>query len=266
MNADHEIAVEIGGTPILLRTADASFREMLAGRYAGFIGSKQNSRFELNVNLSSSSANTASDEDVRVDVTDGVWQLRRGDFRAQWDPRLGRGDVRQAANPYSIDAVLRILHSLLLAQEGGFLLHAASAIRNGRAFLFSGVSGAGKTTSASLAPQDAKLLTDEISYVRKTTEGYTACGTPFTGELARVGENCSAPVKAVFLLAQGPVNRIDPVSTVEATRCLLRNTLFFAKDPDLVKLVFRTACEFVDKVPVQRLTFVPDSRVWDLIQ
>ena len=137
---------------------------------------------------------------------------------------------------------------------------------NGRAFLFSGVSGAGKTTIASLAPQDAKLLTDEISYVRKTTEGYTACGTPFTGELARVGENCSAPVKAVFLLAQGPVNRIDPVSTVEATRCLLRNTLFFAKDPDLVKLVFRTACEFVDKVPVQRLTFVPDSRVWDLIQ
>jgi hypothetical protein len=38
--------------------------------------------------------------------------------------------------------VLRIVHSLIQAQAGGFLLHSASAIRNGKAFLFSGISGA----------------------------------------------------------------------------------------------------------------------------
>jgi len=43
----------------------------------------------------------------------------------------------QNANPYSLDSVLRILHSLILAERGGFLLHAASAICNGRAYLFS---------------------------------------------------------------------------------------------------------------------------------
>jgi hypothetical protein len=174
--------------------------------------------------------------------------------------------VRQTANPYSIDAVLRILHSLLLAREGGFLLHAASAIRNRRAFLFSGVSGAGKTTISSLAPTDATLLTDEISYVRKTTQGYEACGTPFAGELARVGENCSAPLATAFLLAQGPKNKIEPVGTAEAVRAILRNILFFAEDAELVRLVFRSACDFVERVPVRRLTFVPHASVWDLIQ
>jgi ABC-type iron transport system FetAB ATPase subunit len=72
--------------------------------------------------------------------------------------------------------VLRILHTLLLAAEGGFLVHAASAVRNGRAFLFAGLSGAGKTTIAGLAPPDATLLTDEISYVRKLDDHYYAFG------------------------------------------------------------------------------------------
>ena len=92
--------------------------------------------------------------------------MERGDFRARWDPRTGRGSVRQNANPYSLDSVLRILHSLILAERGGFLLHSASAICDGRAYLFSGVSGAGKTTMTRLAPPDITLLTDEISYLR----------------------------------------------------------------------------------------------------
>ncbi|MBZ5719720.1 MAG: hypothetical protein LAO03_05010 [Acidobacteriia bacterium] len=266
MSSSHEIAVEIGGMPILVRTADPSFRELLASRYAGFIGASAEPSFELDVDLVPPSPEMASDEDVRVEMQGGQWHLRRGDFRAQWDPRLRRGRVRQTANPYSIDSVLRIVHTLVLAREGGFLLHAASAIRQGRAFLFSGVSGAGKTTISRLAPPDAILLSDEISYVRRAGEGYSACGTPFAGELARVGENCSAPIGTLYFLAQGPENRIEPVNPAEAARCLLRNVLFFAEDAELVKLIFRSACEFVDRVPVQRLTFVPDQRVWDLIQ
>jgi hypothetical protein len=158
------------------------------------------------------------------------------------------------------------VHSLVLAQDGGFLVHAASAVRNGKAFLFSGVSGAGKTTIARLAPPDATLLTDEISYVRRSGNGYVAYGTPFTGELAKVGENVSAPIAALYLLAKGPENRIEPIPVAEAGRALLSNILFFAEDPELVQSVFDAACEFVSRVPVCRLTFVPDARVWDLVR
>ena len=153
-----------------------------------------------------------------------------------------------------------------------FLLHSASAIRNGKAFLFAGVSGAGKTTISRLAPADATLLTDEISYVRKLdaseqSEGYVAFGTPFTGELAKLGENTSAPVAALYLLAQGkdPENRIDPVTAADAGRELLANMLFFAEDQELVHWAFQAACDFVDRVPVYRLTFTPDARVWEMI-
>lgn len=264
MTAQTQVAcVEIGRIPIALSTSDPAFLDLLRQRYEGFLSSSR-PEFELQFDLLP--AGRVSDDDVLVRRDGDAWVMERGDFDARWDPRTGRGTVHQNANPYSLDSVLRILHSLILAERGGFLLHAASAICNDRAYLFSGVSGAGKTTMTRLAPADVTLLTDEISYVRPGTNGYAAFGTPFAGELARAGENCTAPVSALFFLEQGPENRIDELSSAEAVRRLMRNILFFAEDPILVEKLLATACDFVSRVPIRRLTFYPDSRVWDLVR
>ena len=247
-----------------MRTSDPVFQDMLRSRYDTFVDDAAAPEFELAVELCAPES-SHPDEDVKVWCRDGLWSMRRGDFRAEWNPAEGRGRVRQTANPYSIDAVLRILHSLILARQGGFLLHAAGAIRNGKAFLFSGISGAGKTTISRLAPADVTLLTDEISYVRREAGGYRAYGTPFAGELAKIGENISAPLEAVYFLVQGPENRFAPVDPAEAAGMLLRNTLFFAHEPELVRTVFQNACEFATRVRMERLVFVPDARVWELI-
>ncbi|MBZ5681369.1 MAG: hypothetical protein LAO24_14815 [Acidobacteriia bacterium] len=259
------LVIEIGGMPVRVNTSDPGFLTMLQDRYAGFVGNSDHAEVEFDVDLTPPRP-ADPDADVRVTQQSGRWSLERGDFRAQWEPASRRGWIRQSANPYSIDAVLRIVHTLVLARQGGFLLHSASAIRNGKAFLFAGVSGAGKTTISRLAPPDATLLTDEISYVRKRDDGYTAFGTPFTGELAKLGENVSAPIAALYLLEKGLENRIDPVTPGEAARALLANLLFFAEDQELVQLAFHSAFEFVKRVPVSRLTFVPDARVWELVR
>ncbi len=258
-----ECVVQIGGIAIALRTDDRRFLELLCQRYAGFLSSSQP---ELELDFDLTSPGPVSDDDVRVRREGGEWLLERGDFQARWDPLTGRGHVRQNPNPYALDSVLRILHSLVLATRGGFLLHAASAICDGQAYLFSGVSGAGKTTLTRLAPASVTLLTDEISYVRPSPVGYSASGTPFSGELAKAGENTIAPVSALFFLDKGPENRVEELSPSEAVRRLMRNILFFAEDHDLVEKLLATACDFVQRVPVRRLTFYPDSRVWDEIR
>lgn len=260
--------VEIGGIPIGLRTDDEQFLHTLRQRYGGFLSSSL-PEFELEFDLSS--AGPVSDDDVRLRREGADWVLERGDFRARWNPLSGRGRVRQNPNPYALDAVLRILHSLILAERGGFLLHAASAICDGKAYLFSGVSGAGKTTLTRLAPPDVTLLTDEVSYVRGSknlgaAREYQAWGTPFSGELAKAGENCAAPVSALFFLEKGPENRVDELSASDAMHRLLRNILFFAEDPALVDKILATACDFISRVPTCRLMFYPDSRVWDRIR
>ncbi|MFZ0941011.1 MAG: hypothetical protein WAN63_16380, partial [Candidatus Sulfotelmatobacter sp.] len=250
---------------IALRTHDPSFRQLIENRYEGFVGTSPSSHFEFDIDLYEPSESGPADDGLEVKIEAGEWLLKRGDFRARWNPHTSHGHIRQSCSPYAIDCVLRIVHTLILARQGGFLVHSASAIRGGKAFLFSGVSGAGKTTISRLAPPDATLLTDEISYVRREGDRYLACGTPFAGELARVGENQSAPLSAFFLLEKGLQNRIEPMGTTEAVQRLLRNILFFADDRELVKLVFQSACEFASLVPMHRLVFVPDQRVWDII-
>jgi hypothetical protein len=329
----HDVTINIGEMPILVRTDSPEFAHMLADRYGKFVTADAPAAvMELEIELIPP-GRVCNAVDVSVRREAGRWVMERGDFRAEWDPQCRRGWVRQSANPYAIDGVLRILHSLILARQGGFLVHAASAVRNGRAFLFSGVSGAGKTTISRLAPPDVVLLTDEISYVRPREQGtgagcrvsgarcqvssyseqdigngeqgtgnrgqgttlgvqdnmqqptdrgeslapspfpipyslfpaFEAFGTPFAGELARLGENLRAPLAALFLLAQGPENRIEPMSDAEAARELLQNILFFARDEELVRMIFQTVCDFVRRVPVRRLVFTPDARVWELI-
>jgi len=266
--------VEIGGIPIALSTSHERFFDLLLGRYEGFLST---SLPEFALEFDIIEAGTASDEDVCVRRDGPAWLLQRGDFTARWDTQSAKGLVRQNANPYSLDSVLRILHSLILAERGGFLLHAASALCEGQAYLFSGVSGAGKTTMTRLAPDNVTLLTDEVSYVRPENVGpgagsedgassYRAFGTPFAGELAKAGENCSAEIGCLFFLEKGPENRIEEMPSADAVRRLMRNILFFAEDPHLVEKLLASACEFVARVPIRRLTFYPDRKVWDTVR
>lgn len=266
--AMQELVIEIGGMPIAVRTTSPDFVPILLGRYGDFLNPSAEPIFEIDVEITDPRLLPGAidpDEDLSVTFLHGNWILTRGDFRAEFDANLRRGTIRQNAAPYAIDAAIRVLHSLLLARQGGMLVHAAGAVRHGRAFLFAGVSGAGKTTISRLAPPDATLLTDEISYLRREGEGYTAYGTPFAGELARPGENVRAPLEAIYLLTQGLENRIDDVSEADAVRAIVECVLFFAYDPELVSRVFESACTLVQRVPVRRLTFLPDSRVWELI-
>jgi hypothetical protein len=264
MPAVDVVVVEIGGIPIRLSASNDSFLRLVRDRYCGFLGSALRRGVELAVNVSA--CNNSPVEDICVARNSGIWRAERADFRLDWDSDSKSGKLELSLNAYSLDAALRILHTLLLAEEGGFLLHAASAVRHGRALLFFGPSGAGKTTIARLALPDATLLTDEISYIRRDGPNYLAHGTPFTGELAKSGENISAPIAGLYQLVKASTNRVTPMKQGDAARALLESVLFFAEDSDLVKLVFKSVCDLVSQLPVYQLEFVPDKSLWDLIQ
>ena len=194
--------VEIGGMPIRLGCDDPSFIALLVERYAGYVSASDQASFDFEIELAPPGTESG-DEDLSVAWNSGRWLIERGDFRAEWNPSTARGRIQQTINPYSLDSVLRIVHTLLLARKGGFLVHASSAIRNGRAFSLSGVSGAGKTTIARLAPPDAALLTDR-DFLRHAAERQLFCGGhavfrragPRRGAIAHPSHACTCSPKA----------------------------------------------------------------------
>ena len=267
----HHLDVGIGGISVRLRAASAEFNTLMVDRFRGFIGSVDTPDYIFDIEILPFTYNPDT-LDVVSDIEPCVlregthWRLLRGDFEAQWDPATRHGTARLRASPYALDSVLRILHTVLLAEQGGMLMHASSVVlADGRAFVCTGVSGAGKTTISRLVPPGAHLLTDEMSFIRREADGYYAYGTPFAGELATPGENIRAPLAGVFLLAQGPDNRLDDLNPAEAVRAVMANILYFAKDAALTAKVFDNAIALASSVPVRRLTFFPDARVWDMI-
>ncbi len=70
-----------------------------------------------------------------------------------------------------------------LAHTNGLLLHASGAVIDGKAFVFAGHSGDGKTTlSRLLAAEGLELLSDERIALRREGESFRAYGTPWPGE------------------------------------------------------------------------------------
>lgn len=261
------VTLEVGEVAIALQSTDPEYCAQVRWRYGDFVRDREKLSAQINVAcVPESGAADDPDEDLVVHHEHSRWTLHRGDFHAEWDSATGLGSVRQVRSPYATDSFLRVLHSLILAKQSGFLLHAASFIIGGDAYLFSGVSGSGKTTLSRLAPKGAVLLTDEVSYVRKIGSRYFAYGTPFTGELALNGENVCAPIRAGYLIFHGPRNVASPLAAPAAISGLMRNVLFFAADERLVKSLFQSVCNFVRDVPVQRLEFVPDASVWEIIR
>jgi hypothetical protein len=264
MQQERRVIVDVGGVAVLLSTTDPALVRVLEQRFRRFLNPSATPSFEFDITVVDHGG-VDQDAELRVHGCGSRWTMERGDFRAEWDVETRRGRIWQTVNPYAIDSILRIVHTLVLAADGGFLLHASSAVRGGRAFLFTGPSGAGKSTIVGLAPPDVTVLTDEISYLRRNGDGYVAFGTPFAGELSDVGEPASAPVAALFQLGRGAENQYNRLDAGRTVQTLLRNILFFADDRDLVGRVLDTACDFAARVPAYELRFAPDQRVWSTI-
>src|SRR5260370_18041967 len=162
---------------------------------------------------------------------------------------------------YAFDSLLRIFLSWKLLGHNGFLLHAATIVRNGKADIFTGRSGAGKSTVASLSPEGS-VLTDEISLLRREDGVWRAYGTPFWGEFGAAGSNTSAPVGGIFRLLQAAENRVTALRTVGILRALLPNVLFFSAEAEANRRLLEILSEAATEIPCYELAFRKNSTFW----
>lgn len=167
-------------------------------------------------------------------------------------------------NQYALDSLLRVLLSWKLLEHQGFLLHAATVIRDGKAFVFTGRSGAGKSTVASLSPEGT-VLTDEISLLRREHGVWRAYGTPFWGDFKAAGSNSSAPVAGIFRLSQAAQNRVQSLRPMEVLRVLLPNVLFFSAEAEDNRQLLEILGKTVAEIPGYILSFRRDSTFWEVL-
>ena len=199
-----------------------------------------------------------------VEITrDGaITEIRRGDYHAILDGNGARLTMTRIVD-HAVSSFLRVWLSLHLRKRGGLLVHSACLERDGKAYVFAGKSGAGKTTIASMSMPEHRLLTDEISIL--LPEPARAFGTPFFGDLCIPGEPIALPLAGIFFIEQGAEPRATRMRTGEAQREMLRHILSFEHEPGAAGALIDAAGGLLREVPAHRLVFDKSARLWEYI-
>jgi hypothetical protein len=195
-----------------------------------------------------------------------------GHALAGWfDTAERQGEILLASGTYepeirAIENFIRCAVAWCAAERGGALVHAASVVRKGKAYLFYGESGAGKST-LSAADTRGRVVSDDLSLVLpRPGGGLDLVGTPFRGTYED-----GAPVVGRFPLAAG--FRIVQAASAEVRNApraiafgqLVGNLTFvaeaFRERPDL----FASVEAAFAGVPLHHLHFRKDDSYWDAI-
>ena len=124
-----------------------------------------------------------------------------------------------------ITAVYRKICDVLL-QRNIFLMHGSVVEVNGEGYMFTALSGTGKTTHTRLwlknIPGCTVVNGDKPLIMIKDGKAY-ACGTPWCGK-EKLGADAIVPLKAVAVLERAEKNSIEQISTADALPTVIQQS------------------------------------------
>ena len=125
----------------------------------------------------------------------------------------------------------------LFAQHQGILVHAAAVVVDGRAWVFAGPSGSGKSHWTRQWQERGLAVLDEDRVVLRLLDGQVwAFGTPWHLE-PRLCSPRGAPVERLFFLQQAEPDAVREVRPAAAATLLLRSTQLPVYDPQAMQAV-----------------------------
>ncbi|MBR1969068.1 MAG: hypothetical protein IKA17_01795 [Clostridia bacterium] len=150
--------------------------------------------------------------------------------------------------------IYRIICKKMLKYDA-MLMHCAAISVDNEAYLFTAVSGTGKTTHISLWKKKFKekcIVVNGDKPILRLIDGiFYACGTPWRGK-ENYGENIMVPIKAICILERGEKNSIKKIAPYDAISTVITQTLR-TNDMDEMDKMLSLTDKLLEKVPFYRL-------------
>ena len=150
--------------------------------------------------------------------------------------------------------IYRIICKKMLKFDA-MLMHCAAISVDNEAYLFTAVSGTGKTTHISLWKKKFKerciVVNGDKPILRLINGTFYACGTPWRGK-ENYGENIMVPIKAICILERGEENSIKKIAPYDAISTVITQTLRTNDMNEMDKMLSLTD-KLLEKVPFYRL-------------
>lgn len=200
----------------------------------------------------------------RVEVLrDNSWTIEGEDFTGSVNSMHTSAQVTQPADQrFPLESVAKLLLADQLLDRGGLLVHSVGLAHQDAGALFTGPSGAGKTTLADLSREAGlTVLSDELVAVQPAGDGYSIFGTPWN-----VGFQKRARLTRLGLLAFARQPQLECVQAGELFRVLLANVLMADSGPEGRSRCFRAASDLIRTVRGVRLAFAQSPSVGEVLR
>lgn len=142
----------------------------------------------------------------------------------------------------------------ILLWKNRMILHASLIDTAYGGILFSGVSGAGKTTQAELWMkwEKAHQINGDRPILYRSDKEWLGCGSPYAGSSECYINEC-IPIRAIILLEQGKQTSLQRVSVTEAVRRIYANSTVYTWNKEYVERILNLIMALVQEIPVYRL-------------
>ena len=165
-------------------------------------------------------------------------------------------------NPSFLRFGLWFVFNIAAVQHLTAAVHSSVIVKDGRAVMFLGESGTGKSTHTRLwreTIEGATLLNDDSPFVGVEDGRTVVYGSPWSGKTPCYKAECY-PLLAVVRLSQAPHNRIRPLRGVQAIGALLPSLPpAFAFDRELEEHTLATLSAVLRSVKAYHLECLPNG-------
>jgi hypothetical protein len=149
--------------------------------------------------------------------------------------------------------VLKLLISIVCVEHQSILLHSSMVFKDDIGLVFTGQSGAGKTTILKLLRFSWNLMNDEYNILSIRNNQVIGYSTPF-GKIK--GQFDSQPsINAIFFIKQSTTNRIEPCTEHGPAFRLMKNVCSFPSTDSIGLKLIENINTIVDMVYVSDLHF-----------
>lgn len=172
-----------------------------------------------------------------------------------WDLYFDGADSMIDPFEYPLDGL--VLYYLTV-MNGDIMIHGSGVRHEERGYLFSGISGKGKTTMAKLWDQyGATVIHDDRLVIRKRFGEYTMSNTPvYKNDVPR-----SSSLDKIFLIEHGKANEFIPASGANAVSLVMSNCIQHNWNQDIIAQLISSVSLLCTSIPVYRLPFIPDKSI-----
>ena len=158
-----------------------------------------------------------------------------------------------------LESGFQFYHELL--HFDGMMLHASAVALDGKAYLFSGPCGVGKSTHTDLWQaifgQPAKVFNDDKPALRRLDGRWFAYGTPWCGKNG-ININMKTPLAGICFLRQSDKNEIRRLSAAEAMPKVIAQTTSRLRDITQMEKMLQNVEKLISEIPIYELCNKPE--------